>query len=474
MIWWTTRKLRSSDWQARAEAARALAAAGRRDAVPALIKALENRIGPEAPAVIDALGDLGDNAAADALISALQDRRRGQKGRPESAGAADPAEFRSLAEALAKIGSASLKPLLGLLDSEDREVRRWAAYALGRLGDASALEPLVSMLQDPRSEVRQSAARALGNLRDRRTLQPLLKALAGRDPEVRSAAAEALGALRVEEAVEPLAAAARDPNEPLQLAAIEALRQIGGLKAGAKIRAVMETAKKSVREAAAAALGTMSFDTASPESRAAAAVLRGDFEAAWREGPAATPALASALGSRDAAFRLKAVHALHALRSGNALDVLLGALDDYDHGVQEAAAAALADFGAPAIPGLVVSLGSDHLSVRALAARSLGMIGDSRAAGPLANAVAELHGRLKNEPGAPEAARDAAHALAETLSRAAASVSGGDLARLAELAERESARSTAQLLEARSPSGQQELARAGELARRELVRRGAK
>ena len=475
MLWWTIQKLRSSNWKVRAEAARTLAASGRPKAVPPLIKALKDAVGEERPAVIEALGALGHEAAVGPLISALQDQPQRLKSlRGKSASAEDAAEYKPMAEALAKIGAASLNPLVGLLGSADKDVRRWAAYGLGLLRDPRALDALAGYLQDSRSEVRQAAARALGSLGDPRVLQPLIKVLSGRDPETRSAAAEALGMLGSEDAVDPLAAAARDPNEPLQLAAIESLRKIGGLKAGGRIRAVMETAKKSVREAAAAALASMTINATGPGDRAAAAVLRGNFDAALREGPLSAAALISALGSRDAGHRLKAVGALRTLRSESALPALLAALDDNERMVQQAAAAALADLGAAALPGLFECLRSEHLSVRGLAAESLRTIGNSRAAGPLIDALSDLRGRLRNESGAPEAAQSAAGALAEILSNSAPHFSEDDLARLTALGNRAAARGAAPLQEARPAEEAAEIGRISELARRELERRGSR
>ncbi len=475
MLWWTIQKLKSSDWHVRAEAARALAAAGNPKAVPALIKALDDAVGNERSALIEALGILGHQAAVEPLTAALQNQPRRIKDlRGKSSTPSQENEYRSLAEALAKIGSASLSPLMGLLGSDDKDVRRWASHGLGLLKDARAFEPLVGRLQDARSDVRQSAARALGELGDRRAVQPLIKVLAGRDPDSRSAAAEALGMIGTEEALEPLAAAARDPNEPLQLAAIRALQRIGGLRAGTRIRTVMEVSKKAVREAAVAALGAMTFESTSAENRAAAAVLRGDFDAALREGPASAESLVSALDSRDQGHRLKAIRALRALHSERALQALQPALDDNDRLIQEAAAEALADFGTAAVPVLLDSLKSEHLSVRGLAAKALRTIGDARAAGPLIEMLTDLRGRLKDESGAAEAAQSAASALEAILLSSSASFSDGELSRLAALSARDASRSATTSQSLRPADGIPEMGRIGELARQELERRGTR
>lgn len=80
-------------------------------------------------------------------------------------------------------------------ESADRRVA--AAYALGHIGDRSAVLPLIRVLGQSRElpKVRGSAAEALAYLRDRRAVRPLLSALGDRAPEVRFWAAFALGEL---------------------------------------------------------------------------------------------------------------------------------------------------------------------------------------------------------------------------------------------------------------------------------------
>lgn len=472
MLWWTIQKLKSADWQVRAEAARMLAASGQTKAVPALIKALEDEVGDERPAVIEALGAIGHPDAVDALVSVLKNRppKRDNR-RKDPASGTQVAEYKSIAEALARIGSPALSPLTSLLNSEERDTRRWASYALGLIKDARALSPLAERLQDARSEVRQAAARALGDLGDPRAAQPLIKILAGRDPETRRAAAEALGALGAQEAVEPLGLAAQDPNEPLQLAAIEALRRIGGLGAGSRVRQVLETARKAVREAAASALGSMSFETASAEDRATGAVLRGDFEASLREGPAAEAALISALSSRDAGHRLKAVRALGTFRSERVLQPLLGALDDHDRAVQEMAGEALSSIGAPAVSGLIGLLASEHTSVRRLAALALGRIGDLGAVEALVAASVPSRSAPSDDSESLAAASAAADALSGTLAKSAAEISRNMLERIAAMPEQTRAGRLTQPAGSDLERLSATWASVQELARRELRRR---
>ncbi len=472
MLWWTLQKLKSSDWHVRAEAARTLAAARETKAVPSLIKALDEDIGEERLALVEALGTIAHPAAVDALVSALKDQpRRLKTRRKDLAAGTNVAEYKSMAEALARIGSPSLHPLIGILDSEDRETRRWAAHALGLMRDPGALDPLAARLQDSRSEVRQAAARALGNLGHPRAVQPLLKIVGGKDPEARRAAVEALGMLGVEEAIDVLGVAAQDSNEPLQLAAVEALRRIGGLRAGRKIRPVLETGRRAVREAAAAALASMRLETATAEDRAAGAVLRSDFEAALREGLSAVEPVISALGSRDAGHRVKAVKALATLHSERSLRSLLLALDDHDRTVQEAAANALAATGQPAVAGLKDLLASGHSSVRRLAAVTLGRIGAPEAVDALVDASLPNRNIQSDDSESLAAVSAAACAISGLLAKAGGDVSRNTLDRIAAMPDHPWARGMAQPRDTEAQQLCQSWAVILDLVRQELHRR---
>jgi phycocyanobilin lyase alpha subunit len=81
---------------------------------------------------------------------------------------------------------AARKALIGaLVDETDRSpdggypLRRNAAKALGKLGDAEAIEPLIACLGCDDYYVRESAAQALEALGDERAIAPLVDLLAG-------------------------------------------------------------------------------------------------------------------------------------------------------------------------------------------------------------------------------------------------------------------------------------------------------
>ena len=87
--------------------------------------------------------------------------------------------------------------IAAMVEDEDAEVRLSGAYALGLLGNKQAVEPLVTRLRDANEDprVRGAIAEALADLRDRRAVIPLIKALSDKSIEVRFWAAFALGEL---------------------------------------------------------------------------------------------------------------------------------------------------------------------------------------------------------------------------------------------------------------------------------------
>ncbi len=428
MLWWTLRKLRSSDPAARAAGARRFGNSKERQAVPELLRLLEDESLPVRYAAAEALGKIGHSSAAEPLAKALSNaprsvKHRGSQTRRENGGY----DYEIFARALVGLGPAACDPLFEVLGSEDREARRWAVVALGLIRDPRAVNPLAERLDDARSEVRKAAVQALKGIGGPPVAERLTKALGHRDPETRRAAAEALGVLRSTDAGAALASAVRDPDEGVQLAALDALTKIGGVHALEAMRMALETGRRAVRDAAAAALRSEAFQKAGPEERAAVAVLRGDIQAALCQGEAAVGPLAEALESRDPGRRLQAARALGQLRSQRAVPNLLRALRDSDAQVQEEAARALTDIGSPALPGLKEAIASYDAGVQRLAATAIGAIGDPTASPALADAIAANRAVTPSYPEQELAARAAASALVALLTASPASFRLQDL-----------------------------------------------
>ena len=125
---------------------------------------------------IKALGDTKDARSVESLIANLKDDKCGC----------------TAANALAKIGKPSVKPLVTALGVESPVARRNAAIALGEIKDASSVKSLIITLRDENPIVRGNAATALGKINDIVAVEPLMAALKDETPVVRRNAALAL------------------------------------------------------------------------------------------------------------------------------------------------------------------------------------------------------------------------------------------------------------------------------------------
>jgi HEAT repeat protein len=428
MLWWTLQRLRSSNPDVRMKAIRSLGSAQNRRAVPGLIKTLEDENSRVRLSAIEALGVIGHPASAEPLVSVLSRHPKNEKSR-------SAAECEAIARALAGIGVPAVHPLMGALESEERDARRWAATALGSIKDSQAVEPLIRKLEDNRSEVRKAAALALGEIGDTRAVTSLMKAASNRDLETRRAAVEALGLLKSEEGIDAVVKALEDSSESVQLAAVSSLARIGGLAAAESLRSAMSGTRKAVCEVAESALKNMSFEPSSAEERAEFALLRDDFETVSRAGQAAVPALIRALGFKDSQMREKAAQMLASLRAPESIQPLLNALKDHHAPVQESAARALINFGVDARVGLEKLLAYYDTSVVRLAASALGEIGSPESVQPLAEILSANASISGEYPDLFDAVCCAAEAIAKILSRRDEEVSRENLERIAALPE---------------------------------------
>ncbi len=210
------------------------------------------------------------------------------------------------------------------LRDADRGLRRRAALAAGRIGDASSVPSLIELMNDGEPEVRQMAAFALGLIGDKLAAERLLASLQDSDPTVRGRSAEALGRLGdaragpaiarliVESAPKgaPVVAVRgddpgneRDPWLELRLA-LFALARLKDVKAA---------------ETALVSSGRSRFDW---------------WAATWTamrlESPALKPVLVAGLASGDALSRAFAARGLGALKDAASLDAVAALVRDPD------------------------------------------------------------------------------------------------------------------------------------------------
>jgi HEAT repeat protein len=139
--------------------------------------------------------------------------------------------------------------------------------ALGQIGDSRAIEPLVRLLESNDRWIRRASASALSGMNEPSIIQPLLGHLLEAnepDPEVRRSAAEALAKMKPVEAIEPLALALRDSSLGVRLLAGYALGRIGQQSTDVLVKASQDADGK-VRDIAVATLGAIGGKLAKEE-----------------------------------------------------------------------------------------------------------------------------------------------------------------------------------------------------------------
>ncbi|HIE52040.1 MAG TPA: hypothetical protein EYP85_09800 [Armatimonadetes bacterium] len=190
-----------------------------------------------------------DPAAVEALFAVLYARDEGVR----------VTARRILHQVIRRLPALADSTAVGLLRTAlrlpDEYVRRAAAAALRRMGRASAVEPLCFALSDRDEYVRRTAAAALGELNDPRALEPLCRALGDGDEYVRREAVTALGKLKDPRAVKPLGRVLKtDWDWEVRERAAWVLGQWGRVQAVPDLVVALQELDEGVRAAARRAL----------------------------------------------------------------------------------------------------------------------------------------------------------------------------------------------------------------------------
>ena len=164
----------------RARAVRDLAAKGP-EGVDALATALRDERAAIRRQAAAALGQIASEESVRSLVPVLADKSEEVR--------------RTVAWALKRIGVPSIELLITALHNGDSNIRAYAAFILGEIGNKWALDPLIYVLGDSAAVVRAQAARALGKLGQLYATDFLIEALADPENEVRDGVVWALDQL---------------------------------------------------------------------------------------------------------------------------------------------------------------------------------------------------------------------------------------------------------------------------------------
>jgi TolB-like protein len=181
-----TALLKDESEENRIDAVRTLTFSHDPRALPALVEALRDPSLKVKAEAVQAMVTLGDQATGP-VIRVLND----------AMDEGDKLTARFAAKALGLIGDRSISPvLIELLEGEDNFVACESALALGRLGETKAVPELVALLEEPNGNLRFAAAEALGQLCDASAYSALQKRLKDDDEGVRAKARWALSRLK--------------------------------------------------------------------------------------------------------------------------------------------------------------------------------------------------------------------------------------------------------------------------------------
>ena len=363
--------------------------AGAKDALPALIRALDDADKQVWSFSISAIANLGPDAkdAIPVLIDGLGNRRSRGRDRDRR-----QAVTRS-AFALSKIGAAAIPALTDALKSDDSGMRAGAAKALAGMGrDAAPAIPALLANLGGDEEMRRETTEALGAIGEP-AVKPLVETLKSQTALQRAGAATALGLVGKE--VKESAAAfvellKTESDSQVRVALLSALPKIG-IEARESVPLLVAGVgddDEQVRHAAINALVPMR--AARDLSVPALAALLKDANATKRQraaralgrmGPDASPAISALIdAARTSSADAVIAHALADI-GPSALPPVLAALQNASPADAERLVGLLRGFGTAAVPVLTEALKNSAAPVRAASARALGGMGrDARPA----------------------------------------------------------------------------------------------
>ncbi len=274
------------------------------------------------------------------------------------------------AAALLRIGTPAVEDLLRYLSDDPNldevtpELKEHVARVLGNIGDKRTVEPMLAIVTNTgaSARLREEAARVLGILGDVRAIAPLLSALsdtASAAVHVRAEAARALGRLGSSEPVPHLVDAVGDPDDKLRTYAIEALGALGDSRAVMPLIQELSGFRQAGRAGIIQALGRLG-DTVAIE-----------------------PLLEVAGEQPHTYLNGYALQALARLGEASIVPLIL-----HERAWHQELSQVLKTLGSSAMPPLVAQLRSgEREEVRALAAMSLGDLGEGRSMGSLITAL---------------------------------------------------------------------------------------
>lgn len=289
----------------------------------------------------------------------------------------------------------AILPLITILRNSQGNIRVKAAFALGELRSNQAVASLIASLNDYDWMLQKEAAFALGKIKNRRAAKPLIKALDSRDYDLRRESAWALGEIKDLTSISPLINHLADKD--IQQECALALSKIGKPAINDLIQALKDN-NEDIRMWASAVLGKINdirsfkplFKALNDESlkvrkRAEHSLSRIKH----------TTAIEYLIANLDNQQTRKEVCSILIIIGEPAVDQLINALAVNDNVTNEYIIEILAAIGDDAVFKLSQGLYSSNPIVRALCAKALGNIKDTRAVTHLIKALTDKDKKVR-------------------------------------------------------------------------------
>jgi len=255
-------------------------------AVPGLIRELNSQSLDDRLAIIDALGKIGDDRAADALGKYIKDEDQEIRysvvtnlgllhshktieklieGLDDSSNYVRKAALKALTDNMDLIATVKdirvVDPVVRAVKDNNSNVRRIAVSILGRIHNAQVVAPLISALNDEDADVRKAATVALDRQKSPTSMEALVESLNAKKPEAREQALLALAEFKNERLLKNFNKMLDDSNVDVRIAAVIAIGKVPGKNAADILENVAKDKDPEVRLQVAASI--TEHDTAS-------------------------------------------------------------------------------------------------------------------------------------------------------------------------------------------------------------------
>ena len=139
----------------------------------------------------------------------------------------DARDMWTLIRVFGKIGKPTVVPLIGRLDSENKDEVKLAIRCLGEVKDNQAVLPLIGLLNNKEYNIRSLSCESLGKIEDSTSFEDLSFCMQDSVEVVRKSSAVALGKIKDARAIPYLMRGLSDPHYSVRMSSANSLVEIG-------------------------------------------------------------------------------------------------------------------------------------------------------------------------------------------------------------------------------------------------------